>query len=61
MRQLYLFGYALCPHSQNLSANQPIIIVIMASFLQQHVVKGFPCYSGNVCALWNYQGFAYPR
>ena len=60
MHQLYLFGRALCPQSQDLPANQPIIVIIMASLLQQHVIKGFPCHSGNLCALQYYQGFAHP-
>ena len=60
MHQLYLFGHALCPQSQDLPTNQPVIIIIMAGLLQQNVVKGFPCHSGNMCALQYYQGFAHP-
>ena len=60
MRQLHLFGHALCPQSQDLPANQPVIIIIMAGLLQQHIVEGFPHHCCNAHALWNYQGFARP-
>ena len=54
MHQLNLFGHALRPQSQNLLANQTVIIVITAGLLQQHVVEGFPCHCGNACALCYY-------
>ena len=61
MRHLDLFGRALRPQSQNLPTNQPVIIIIMSGFLQQHVVEGFPCHRKNSHCFWDYQGFARPR
>ena len=60
MHKLHLFGHALHPQSQDLLDNQPIIVVIPSGLLQQHVVEGFPCHSGDACALWYYQGFTRP-
>ena len=42
MCQLNLFGHALHPQSQDLPTNQPVIVIITAGLLQQHVVEGFP-------------------
>ena len=57
MHQLNLFGHALHPQSQNLPTNQPVIVIIMAGLLQQHIVEGFPSHHRNMCTFWNYQGF----
>ena len=59
MHQLDLFGHALRPQSQDLPTNQPVIVIIMAGLLQHLVVEGFPRHSGDMCALWYYQGFAH--
>ena len=39
MHQLNLFGHPFRPQSQDLLANQPIIIIIMASFLYNILSK----------------------
>ena len=61
MHQLNLFGHALCPQSQNLLAHQPIIIIITASLLQQHIVEGFPCHHGYLVCLLVLPRFAHPH
>ena len=56
--QLHLFRRALCPQSQDLLANQSVIVINITGLLQQHIMEGFPHHCCYVCALWNYQGFA---
>ena len=61
MHLLHLFGHALPPQSQDLVANQPVIVVITSGLIQQHIIKGFPHHSGYTYALWYYQGLTHPR